>query len=332
MPCKPRSDFVWRERCRLASLLQRERQGRQNSAFTLVELLVVISVIGLLVGLLLPAVQAARESARRLQCSNNLHQLGIALNAYHDTHQRFPSGYVIPVRLMWSGSLLPHIEQANLFHTLQFDQAWEIPNTPNGRACATYIPTYRCPSSDAPEHVSGGQLSERVPASYLAVGSGTATRESGTVPQNIGFPNQDGLIYTSSSTRMASVLDGTSNTLAIGEALFRPDISGQDLFLSVFQIVDHWYIGSDNQVLAVASPPLLQEFSEGIGSSGVALNGVFDSSLMIDERELCFSSLHTGGGLFVFVDGHVQFVSQSIDRVTYSAMGTIARGEVFSAD
>ena len=158
-----------------------------KTAFTLVELLVVISIIGLLVGLLLPAVQAAREAARRIQCSNNLRQLGIALNSYHDTQRRFPAGFVIPVRLMWSGSLLPQIEQANLFNSLQFDQPWEIANTPNGRACATFIPTYRCPSSDAPEHPTNvGSLPGRVPASYLAVGSGTATRESGTVPQNIG--------------------------------------------------------------------------------------------------------------------------------------------------
>jgi prepilin-type N-terminal cleavage/methylation domain-containing protein len=307
--------------------------GKQKNAFTLVELLVVIAIIGILVGLLLPAVQAAREAARRLQCSNNFHQLGIALNSYHDAHRRFPPAYVIPVRLMWSGCLLPQIEQGNLFNTLQFGEPWEVPNTPNGRACETYIATYRCPSSDAPDHVDGlSNLSNRVPNSYLAVASGTAKSESGFLPHNIGFPNQDGLMYTSSNNRVANVLDGTSNSVAVGEALFRPKITGPDLFGHIFQIVDHWYIGSDNQVLASVNPPLYQEFSEGMGSTGVPMNAINDSSLLIDERELCFSSLHHGGCLFVFVDGHVQFVSQSIDRSIYSAIGTIARGEVVTLE
>jgi prepilin-type N-terminal cleavage/methylation domain-containing protein/prepilin-type processing-associated H-X9-DG protein len=306
---------------------------QRTQAFTLVEILVVISIIGVLVALLLPAVQAAREAARRLQCSNNLHQLGIALNNYHDIHRRFPPAYVIPVRLMWSGCLLPQIEQSNLFQTLEFSKKWEVPDTPNGRACETFISTYRCPSSDAPNHVDGySRLRNRVPACYLAVASGTATQESGLGPENIGFPNQDGLMYTSSTTRMASILDGTSNTLAVGEALFRPMVSGHDLFGIATQIVDHWYIGSDNQVLAVASPPLLQEFSEAMGSTGVPMNGVFDDTLNIDLRELCFSSLHPGGCLFVFADGHVQFLSKDVARQVYSALGTIARSEVVSIE
>lgn len=308
-------------------------QVKRTTGFTLVELLVVIAIIGILVGLLLPAVQAAREAARRLQCSNNFHQLGIALNSYHDTHRRFPPAYVQPVRLMWSGCLLPQIEQGNLYNTLQFGSAWEVPDTPNGRACETFISTYRCPSSDAPEHVDGlSDLTNRVPGSYLAVASGTATAESGFLSQNIGFPNQDGLMYTSSTNRMSSVLDGTSNTVAVGEALFRPKITGPDLFGHVFQIVDHWYIGSDNQVLASVNPPLYQEFSEGMGSTGVPMSAINDSSLLIDQRELCFSSLHSGGCLFVFVDGHVQFVSQTIDRQIYSAVGTIALGEVVTIE
>lgn len=302
---------------------------RRFAAFTLVELLVVIAIIGILVGLLLPAVQAAREAARRIQCTNNLHQIGIALNSYHDSHRRFPSGYVIPTRLMWNGSLLPQIEQTNLFNTIQFGQPWEVPNTPNGRVCETYISTYRCPSSDAPERAPNiTPLANRVPNSYLGVASGTATSESGFVPQNIGQPNQDGLMFLASTNRMANVTDGTSNSFAVGEALFRPQISGPDLFNSVFQIVDHWYIGSDNQVPFSLNPPLYQEFSESLGSTGVPMNAINDPTLLIDQRELCFSSLHTGGCLFVFVDGHVQFVSQTIDRQIYSGLGTIARGEI----
>ena len=100
-----------------------------KAGFTLVELLVVIAIVGILVSLLLPAVQAVREAARRLQCSNNFHQMGIALHNYHDIHRTFPSGVVEPSYVMWSGSLLPFLEQSNLYQTLDFSKRWEFPGT-----------------------------------------------------------------------------------------------------------------------------------------------------------------------------------------------------------
>lgn len=297
----------------------------RREGFTLVELLVVIAIIGILVALLLPAVLAARESARRVQCSNNLHQMGIALHNYHTVHNKFPSGIVEPSFVLWSGSLLPYIEQANLFNTLDFSRRWEIVGSGNAAACVTLVPTYRCPSSDAPEHVSIQGIRERVPSGYLAVGSGTATRESGAGPHHLGLRVQDGLIYLNSSNRFADISDGTSSTLAVGEALFRPDVRGPDLS-SVVQIIDHWYIGSDGFGRSSSAPGLV-EVSEAIGSSGVGLN-VYRQDVFIDEKELSFSSLHSGGCLFVFADAHVQFLSEGIDRRLYSSLGTIAQGEV----
>ncbi len=291
--------------------------------FSLVELLVVLVVIALLVGLLLPAVQAARESARRLQCSNNLHQLGIALHNYHASQKRFPAGIIDPNWTMWTASLLPYIEQDNLFNSLNFSERWEKPASANATACATYLPAYRCPSSDAPTHESVQGVEGRVPASYLAVGSGTATRESGDNTLHLGLLREDGLMFLNSRTRLASILDGTSHSLAIGEALFRPAIQGPDLF-GLVQIVDHWYIGSDG-LSRVGGLPGLAEVSEAIGSTGVPLNG-YQLDIFIDEKEIGFSSLHTGGGQFVFADGHVQFLTDHIDRQTYSALGTIADG------
>src|SRR5688500_10904954 len=120
---------------------------RRAGDFTLVELLVVIAIIGVLVALLLPAVQAARESARRTQCSNNLKQLGIAMHNYHDTYQKFPFGWS-DRGAGWSTMTLPYIEQKPLFDTLRFNEAdnWDSDNTPNERACGTFIPALRCPS------------------------------------------------------------------------------------------------------------------------------------------------------------------------------------------
>lgn len=293
--------------------------------FSLIELLVVIAIIGILVGLLLPAVQAAREAARRIQCSNNLHQMGIGLHNYHDSLGRFPAGVVYPNWLLWSGAILPFVEQNNIYDSLDFSADWGEYQSPNGDACSTFLSIYRCPSSNAPESVDVQGVEGRVPGGYLAIGSGTATRESGTVADHLGLDRQDGLMFVNSRTRMASVSDGTSNSFAIGEALFRPETTGPDLF-GVIQIVDHWYIGTNGMAIPAGSEGVI-EISEAVGSTGVPLNGI-DLDIFIDEKEIGFSAQHTGGTLFLYVDGHVRFSANSIDKGIYSALGTIASGEV----
>ncbi len=268
--------------------------------------------------------QAAREAARRIQCANNLKQQGLALQNYHGAMRSFPAGIVTPNHTFWSGALLPFLEQDNLFNTLDFSEDWSTNSHPNGQACATLLNVFRCPSANAPRAVSVQGVAGRVPSTYLAVGSGTDTRESGGVPEHIGRARRDGLMYLNSFHRMRDVIDGTSNTLAIGEALFRIDVRGPDLDGQSLQIVDHWYIGSDG-VLQTANGML--EMSEAVGSTGVPLNGVFDD-IWIDAKELGYSSHHTGGVLFVFADGHVQFLSESIDMGVFSSGGTIAGFEV----
>lgn len=306
--------------------MQHRRPG-----FTLVELLVVIAVIAVLVALLLPAVQAAREAARRISCSNNLHQMGIALHNYHDAMRKFPPGVVYPNGTFWSGSLLPYIEQGPLFNTLDFSQSWSEPGTGNATACATYLSVYRCPSSTVPQHigVAGQGVDGRVPATYIAVASGTDTRESGNAPDHAGLPDRDGLMFVNSATRVASIVDGTSNSLAIGEALFLPVGVGLDLDMGPNQLVDHWYIGTDG--LGIGWPNGIREVSEAIGSTGVPLNGL-EMDIPADYKELGFSSRHIGGCLFVFADSHVQFVSDSIDSQVYSHLGTVAGHEVAVLD
>ena len=296
--------------------------------FTLIEILVVIAIIALLVGLLLPAVQAAREASRRLQCSNNLHQMGIALHAYHDTHRRLPAGVVFPNRVMWTGQLLPQLEQAALYSTLNFSEPFDDGNKPNGRACTCYLNVYRCPSSNSPEHVAVQGVAGRVPGNYLAVASGTATRDIGQVKELIGRPNQDGCMFINSSTRMASIFDGCSQSLAIGECLFPTDVSGPDMTGNI-QIVDHWYIGTSDMG---GDEPWICEGSEALGSTGVAMNNLRDSSIVIDEKEVAFTSNHSGGTQFVFADGHVSLLINSIDRAVYSALGTRAGNEVVTLD
>ncbi len=299
-------------------------------AFTLVELLVVIAIIGILVGLLLPAVQAAREAARRIQCANNLHQMGLALHMYHDVHNRFPSGAVFPNRALWTALILRQLEQGPVAQSLDFSKPFDDGTTPNGRACATYFNVYRCPSNTAPEHVAVQGIADRVPSCYLAVASGTAKKDSGQQSDHVGRLNQDGCMYINSGTRIAHIIDGTSQTLAIGECLFGPDVSGPDS-TGAMQIVDHWYIGTGDMG-STSGGDYIAEASEALGSTGVGLNNFKDANVSIDEKEIAFGSMHHAGAQFVYSDGHVTMVSSTIDRATYSAMGTRAGGEVITVE
>ncbi|MCC6508598.1 MAG: DUF1559 domain-containing protein [Pirellulaceae bacterium] len=302
---------------------------RRTRAFTLVEILAVISIVGIVLGLLLPAVQAAREAARRIQCANNLHQLGLAVHQYHDAMRRFPPGVVYPNRSLWSAHLLPQLEQKPLYDSIDFRLPFMDGNQPNGRACATYLACFRCPSSNTPQHVNVQGVSNRVPCNYLVVGSGTATRDYGQVLENIGHRDQDGAMFVNSQTHMASLTDGTSQTVVVGECLFSAKVYGSDLS-GVGQIVDHWYIGTGD--IAGNHAHWLAEASEAMGSTGVSMNNFDAPTLQVDEKEICFASHHPGGVQFVFGDGHVGILSVTIDRQVYSWLGTRAGREVVSSE
>lgn len=289
--------------------------GSRKRGFTLVELLVVIAIIGILVALLLPAVQAAREAGRRMQCGNNLHQMAIAAQNYHDTFRVFPPGFILPNKVLWSGLLLPQLEQNTIYDSLSFSAPWA--SGPNAVACSTLLSVFRCPSAPVAKHTSVQGITDRVPCTYLACATGLAPNESGPPPV-AGGSNMDGMFFFNSHVKLRDVLDGTSSTVAIGESLFDTDVRGIDHGGTV-HIVDHWYIGS----------PLINpsDVSESIGSTAVPVNRIFDQSAFIDEKELCFSSHHPGGAQVSFADGHVSMIAETIDVVVWSALGTRARGE-----
>ena len=153
-----------------ATHLRSPRRATRRRGFTLVELLVVMAVIGMLVGLLLPAVQQAREAARRTSCRNNLRQLSLALQSYHDQIRVFPFGWNTH-GTAWSAMLLPQLEQGALYDTLVFSETASWANGPNEVAAGTVLPMFRCPSMVQPEHEDDSNIRGRVPASYRGCGS-----------------------------------------------------------------------------------------------------------------------------------------------------------------
>ena len=207
-------------------------RNRERSAFTLVELLVVIAIIGILIGMLLPAVQRVREAARRTTCLNNLRQTGLALQNYHSAHQEFPigaSGFRGPLnpnatQIAWSAIVLPFLDQANVFDAINFDIAFDDPA--NQTAAANILPVYVCPSGDRGPALSN----DRGPTDY-----GGMYGERITSPNS---PPKGTMIYTAALS-LADVFDGSSNTIVVAEDSDFADgqwINGRNLFDQAFAI------------------------------------------------------------------------------------------------
>lgn len=317
--------------------------AKHRLAFTLVELLVVIAIIGILIGMLLPAVQSVREAARRIQCANNIKQISLAALDYESANGRFPPAHMqsgnslsnenFVTGSMWSADLLRYVEQQNTRNLFPEDlpSFWspEFTNAFEGirEACSTLIPVYRCPSTNDPEHVTEywtNGIDGRVPCSYLGSGSGTSFAESGPGPL-VGDPESDGVMLRDGWIKVSEVTDGVSNTVFFGETFNALGVLSQSDYDGSPQHVDHWYIWSGDLVQVHI------ESSEVVGSTAARINATKIADSDINEKELSFGSFHAGGGAnLAFCDGHVQFVPQTIDAIIFSAMGTRNGSEIVS--
>jgi prepilin-type N-terminal cleavage/methylation domain-containing protein/prepilin-type processing-associated H-X9-DG protein len=305
-----------------------------RAGFTLVELLVVITIIGILIALLLPAVQAAREAARRMQCGNNLKQIALAVHGFAEQNGCFPQGEfgsevggVHNTGAMWSAFVIPFLEQQALYDALKISTDdsgdWASlsgtydPSTPTGKniaACETVIAVFRCPTASVPLQakdisVDGYMVAKRIPGMYLGCASGIVT--SDVDPSD--FFRLDGVFYNHSKTSFADVRDGTSNTLLVCEALPETleDATTKET-RSGTGLKDHWYIGGDDSDTDKGGFHG-QDHSEGLGSTGVAIN--------ILHNELSFGSAHSGGCQAAFCDGSIHFLTDSIDATVWSRLG-----------
>ena len=318
-----------RSRCKLLSSGRKKR-----NAFTLVELLVVIAIIGILVGLLLPAVQAAREAARRMQCTNNLKQLGLALHNYHDTVRAFPASMYFQTPYLtargnrpqrapgwtWSSMILPYVEQSALYQQINF--SLPVVNPANQRLVQTSQAYARCPSSPQFPFIEVGPASTPAsinppnyrfaPTNYV-VCSGSFNN-SQYYDSAAGLKN--GTFYEDSKHNLRDLTDGTSNTFMVGETKFYGNGAPAGP-AGTFYWDPSLYARVQAGIPTADGPECIARAGQ------VRINPPMLTASALDLRN-SFSSLHTGGAQFVFGDGSVRFISQSINHtgITYAQFTT----------
>ena len=304
--------------------------SRRRLGFTLVELLVVIAIIGVLVALLLPAVQAAREAARRMRCTNNLKQLSLALHNYEDVYKTLPPAGINSNQMSWLVMLLPYIEQRNLFDQFDFRQgAWNA-NSRIAIVRRVKIPVINCPSLSTPrDNFSLFDPANEADVSalhyYAVLGpigpnafSGNAPYLQNGIDAGFGFcaaqgafgqAQANGATVIPINNPLRGVTDGTSNTLLLGEMAWnnypywRPWTRG-------------YYVDARGTLL-YASKNVKNPINSRIA------DGWNDGS---------FGSLHPSGAMFSRCDGSVQFLRQNIDMGTYRALASRDGSESISAD
>ncbi len=319
------------------------RCSRRRSAFTLIELLVVIAIIGILVSLLLPAVQQAREAARKTQSKNNLKQIGLALHNYLDTHGVFPASYLADTRhpnrdpdtfdgpngFAWGTMTLPFLDQAPLYNQLRTDlPCWD---PVNAAAAAINLPVFMSPSatnSNGPMIVrdgAGAQLARFGRAHYVA----NAGREEPWGFQLADYSRiADGPMYRNSRTRDSDVTDGLSNTVFIGEHSL---------------ISDKTWVGVVPGAEVCAIDPVKFPITECDAAATLVNVHSGPSTAELDpvtgfapihppNSPLChvcqMHSPHVGGAHILLGDGSVRFVSQFIHQPTWAALSGCRDGEV----
>jgi prepilin-type N-terminal cleavage/methylation domain-containing protein len=307
------------------------KRPNRRSGFTLIELLVVIAIIGILIALLLPAVQKVRDAANRIKCENNLKQIGVALHNYHDTYGLLPTGQDLSTVLpdgspnyhdnwTWLARILPYVEQQNLYNladayarggpSSRYTDPYSPPSNP---AQYTPMPVYSCPNdsreltaSFADENEGTGSMIDVAFTGYLGV-SGSDYR------------HREGVFFTGSNIAFKDITDGLSNTLFVGE---RPP--SEDL------VFGWWFDGQGQGQTGSGDVTLGVRELNGPDGYRTCPHGPYmfmPGSINNNCDTWHFWSLHAGGANFLFGDASVHFLPYSADNIL-PAMATRAGGEV----
>jgi prepilin-type N-terminal cleavage/methylation domain-containing protein len=295
---------------------------RARKAFTLIELLVVIAIIAVLVGLLLPAVQKVRESANLLSCENNLKQIGLAMQSYHDTQASFPVGYYDPTPWPqfdngpgwgWGAYLLPYLEQNQLYQQINFKL--DVGDPANAVVRTSILKIFICPSDIKVRNwtvtvTDGGSNSWNLAqASYVACNGNDGVDDFTTPPHTGPFVRS---IY---GYRIPEITDGLSNTMFVGDRTNRLSyctwVGGPTGALNPFLMDPSGNFGAEVTLLMCHA-----------GQTGPNTPGVFDADST--------SSPHRTGVPFVFGDGAVHFIRNEIDINVWMALATKSGGEIIN--
>ncbi|SIO07576.1 prepilin-type N-terminal cleavage/methylation domain-containing protein/prepilin-type processing-associated H-X9-DG domain-containing protein [Singulisphaera sp. GP187] len=321
-------------------------QSKKIAAFTLIEVLVVVAIIGLLVAILLPAVQAARESARRLQCTNNLKQVGIALHAYHDTTRMLPAGVVFGKSWTensapasgwgWACAILNGLEQSAIYNAINFHQPLAMIDA-NHSVIQLRVSSFLCPSSYDDGPASSGfiksnivGLNQLAPSQYVA-SSGeifTGAKAAGKGGKRIQVSDGNGVLFVDSHVGLRDVSDGLSSTLLIGErsrkvadATWVGVGSPSALFCTKVSWPVRACVPAVFMVLGRTGPP--SDFYLGDFQSTSTPNAP-------NSGPDGFSSAHNDGCNFLLCDGSVRFIKSGIAPTVFQALATRAGAEVIS--
>ncbi|MCO6043218.1 DUF1559 domain-containing protein [Aeoliella sp. ICT_H6.2] len=293
---------------------------RKRAAFTLVELLVVITIISVLIALLLPAVQMAREAARRSQCQNNLKQIGLAMHEYHNARGALPPGMMMHAKrnlpsVSWRVLLLPYSEQQALYDDIGVveDPSDNFYGGAQNRLPGTYQQVlYLCPSAPRPE-------GEFKAAHYAGVAGEVNAADTWDLEDTrCGDVRRNGLLFPDSRVRISHITDGTAHTLLVGERLyvFRDWLYGGDWTGSVPNYTKVCMGSSKNIVYPLNASH--DEFGYNLEDRNVPDGGA--RTMLLNDLE--FASQHPGGVQFLLADGSVQWLNDYISLPVLYAMAS----------
>ena len=320
---------------------------KMTRGFTLVELLVVIAIIGVLVALLLPAIQAAREAARRNQCVNNLKQQGLALQMHHDARKFFPSGrngtspgpgitnppagtLPTPLPVSWAFQLLPHMEQNAIYDSLV--ETARVDDILNARAMRTPVDVFYCPSRRGPsadrdfdndDQAATEEHKGVAAGGDYAANGGLRYDYSKSASEDAAMALAEGAIYTNSRVSIRHVTDGTGLTFGIGEKYIPTEDEARTMpgfsedRLHYFQ-GDTAIFSGDNMEAIIAGTDC--GIAHGSPPTG--------SDCAVKDLDELFGGPHGQLCNFVFLDGHVQAIDQGIDIITLQRLSTISDEQV----